>query len=163
MLWDCFWGHFWLKAALQFSLLSVRLCMYDSNLYRRPHAMQWPWLKSPNFWVSSAQYYRGLLSLGRGHNVARLDTRVPGSLWHAVRLETSWPGQWLHYLTAVVSTLSILYLIKGTCARFKKPDRLYSYTYYQTVTSSLLPYSMQWWSEYKTIISMHLLVHTCVL
>ena len=113
MLWDCFWGHFWLKAALQFSLLSVRLCMYDSNLYRRPHAMQWPWLKSPNFWVSSAQYYRGLLSLGRGHNVARLDTRVPGSLRHAVRLETSWPGQWLHYLAAVVSIFEYTVSNKG--------------------------------------------------
>ena len=45
----------------------------------------------------------GLLSLGRGHNVARLDTRAPGSLRHAVRLETSWPGQWLRYLAAVVS------------------------------------------------------------
>ena len=47
--------------------------------------MQWPL----NFWVSSAEYYIGLLNLGRGPNV--------------VRLETSWPGQWLHCLAAVVS------------------------------------------------------------
>ena len=33
----------------QLSLLSVCLRMYDSNSYRRPHAMQWPLLKSPNF------------------------------------------------------------------------------------------------------------------
>ena len=92
--------HFWPKAALQ---LSVRLRMYDSNSYRRPHVMQWPLLKSPNFWFSSAEYYISLLSLGRGHNVARLDTRAPGSLRHAARLETSWPGQWLRYLAAVVS------------------------------------------------------------
>ena len=32
--------------------------------------------KGPNFWVSSAEYYIGLLTLGRGHNVARLDTLV---------------------------------------------------------------------------------------
>ena len=44
-----------------------------------------------------------LLSLGWGHKCMRLDTRVPGSLWHAARLETSWPGQWLRYLAAVVS------------------------------------------------------------
>ena len=25
MLWECFWGHFWPKAALQLSLLSVRV------------------------------------------------------------------------------------------------------------------------------------------
>ena len=89
--------------------------MYDSNLYRRPHVMQWPLLKTPNFWVSSAEYYIGLLSLGRGHNVARLDTRAPGSLRHAARLETSWPGQWLCYLAAVVSICEYTYLIKGAC------------------------------------------------
>ena len=101
MLWD--WGHFWPKKALQLSLLSVRLRMYDSNLYRRPHVMQRPLLKSQNFWVSSAEYYIGVLSLGRGHNIVRLDTHVPESLRLAARLQTSWPGQWLHYLTAVVS------------------------------------------------------------
>ena len=111
MLWDCFWGHFWPKVALQLSLLSEHLCMYDSNLYRRPHAMQWPLLKSPNFWASSAEYYIGLLSLGWGHNIVRLDTRVLGSLRHAARLKTSWLGQWLRYLAAVVSIIQ--YLIKG--------------------------------------------------
>ena len=79
------------------------LHMYDSNLYRRPHAMQWPLLNSPNFWVSSAEYYIGLLSLGQGHNIARVDTRPLGSVQHAARLETSWPGRWLRYLAAVVS------------------------------------------------------------
>ena len=49
--------------------------------------------KSPNFWVSSAEYCIGLLSLGRGHNIARLNTRAPWSLRHAARLENSWPGQ----------------------------------------------------------------------
>ena len=39
----------------------------------------------------------------RATNVARLDTRAPGSLRHAARLKTSWPGQWLCYLAAVVS------------------------------------------------------------
>ena len=58
---------------------------------------------------SSAEYYIGLLSLGRGHNVARLNTHALGSQRHAARLETSWPGQWLHYPAAVV------YLIKGAC------------------------------------------------
>ena len=29
--------------------VSVRFRMYDSNLYRCPHAMQWPLLKSSNF------------------------------------------------------------------------------------------------------------------
>ena len=48
---------------LQLSLLSVHLRIYDSNSYARPHAMQWPLLKSPNFRVSSAEYYIGLLSL----------------------------------------------------------------------------------------------------
>ena len=50
-----------------------------------------PLLKSPNFGVSSAEYYigQGLLSLGRGHNVARLDTRAPGSLRHAARFVVS--------------------------------------------------------------------------
>ena len=42
--------------------------------------------------VSSAEYYIGLLSLGRGHNVARFDTHALGSLRHAARLETSWLG-----------------------------------------------------------------------
>ena len=77
--------------------------MYDSNSYTRPHAMQWALLKSLNFRVSSAEYYIVLLSLGWGHNVARLDTRALGSLRRAARLETSLPGQWLHYLAAVVS------------------------------------------------------------
>ena len=40
--------------------------------------------------------------MGWGHNVVRLDIRVPG---HAARLETSWPGQWLRYLAAVVSII----------------------------------------------------------
>ena len=102
MLWDCFWGHFWPKTALQL-LLSVRLRAYDSNLYRCPHAMQWPLLMSPNFWVSSAEYYIGLLSLGRSHNIVRLDTCAPGSLQHAARLETSWPETMVTYLAAVVS------------------------------------------------------------
>ena len=75
--------------------------------------MQWPLLKSPNFWVSSAEYYIGLLSLGWGHNIVRLDTRVLGSLRHAARLETSWLGQWLRYLAAVVSIIQ--YLIKRAC------------------------------------------------
>ena len=75
MLWDCFWGHFWPKAALQ---LSVHLRMYDSNLHRRPHAMQWPLLKSPKFWVFSAEYYIGLLGAGP-QCIGRLDTRAPGS------------------------------------------------------------------------------------
>ena len=103
MHWDCFQGHFWCKAVLQLSLLSVRLHMYDSILYGCSHAMQWLLLKSANFWVSSAEYYIGLLSLGQGHNVARLDTHALGSLQHAARLKTSWPGQWLHCLAAVVS------------------------------------------------------------
>ena len=62
-----------------------------------------PLLKSPNFRVSSAEYYIDLLSLGRDYNVARLDTRAPGSLRLAVGPETSWPRQWLCYLAAVVS------------------------------------------------------------
>ena len=33
-----------------------------------------------------------------------LDTRALGSLRHAATLKASWPGQWLHYLAAVVST-----------------------------------------------------------
>ena len=32
-----------------------------------------------------------------------LQENLPGSLRHAARLKTSWPGQWLHYLAAVVS------------------------------------------------------------
>ena len=32
-----------------------------------------------------------------------LQENLPGSLRHAARLNTSWPGQWLHYLAAVVS------------------------------------------------------------
>ena len=36
---------------------------------------------------------------------------MPGSLRHAARLETSWPGQWLRYLAAVVSIIQ--YLTKG--------------------------------------------------
>ena len=87
--------------------LYILICMYDSSFYRCPHAMRWAWLKSPNFWVSSAEYYIGLLSLGQGHNVARLDTRAPGSLQQSARLETSWPGQWLRYLAAVVSICGI--------------------------------------------------------
>ena len=47
--------------------------------------------------VSSADYYIGLLSLGWGHNVVRVDTHAPGSLRHAARLETSWPEQRLRY------------------------------------------------------------------
>ena len=39
--------------------------------------------------------------------MARLDTRAPGSLRHAARLETSWPGQWLRYL-AQCSGVSLL-------------------------------------------------------
>ena len=39
--------------------------------------------------------------MGRGHNIARLNTRAPRSLQHAARLETSWPGQ--SGYTAVVS------------------------------------------------------------
>ena len=54
-----------------------------------------------------------LLSLGRGHKCMRLDTRVPGSLWHAARLETSWPGQWLRYLAAVVSICEYTVSNKG--------------------------------------------------
>ena len=50
-------------------------------------------VKGPNFWVSSVEYFIGLLSLGRGHNVAQLITRVLWSLRHAARLETSWPWQ----------------------------------------------------------------------
>ena len=42
----------------------------------------WPLLKSPNLRVFSAEYYIGLLSLRRGHNIVRLDTREPGSLRH---------------------------------------------------------------------------------
>ena len=38
--------------------------------------MQWPLLKSPNFQVSSAEYYIGLLSLGQDHNIARDSTLV---------------------------------------------------------------------------------------
>ena len=38
-------------------------------------------------------YYIGLLSLGQGHNVVRLNICAPRSLQHAARLETSWPGQ----------------------------------------------------------------------
>ena len=113
MLWDCSGAHFWPKAALQLSLLSVRLRMYDSNLYRRPHVMQRPLLKSQNFWVSSAEYYIGVLSLGRGHNIVRLDTHVPESLRLAARLQTSWPGQWLRYLTAVVSICEYTVSNKG--------------------------------------------------
>ena len=80
--WEWFRGHFWPKAALQLSLLSVRLL-------------------GPNFWVSNVEYFIGLLSLGWGHNIARLITHAPWSLRHAARLETSWPGQsgyaiWLH-------------------------------------------------------------------
>ena len=56
--------------------------------------------------------YLGLLSLGQGHNAERLDTCALGSLRHATRHKTSWPGQWLRYLAAV---LSIRYLIKGAC------------------------------------------------
>ena len=41
--------------------------------------------------------------MGRGHNVARLDTCALGSLRHVARPETSSPGQWLCYLAAVVS------------------------------------------------------------
>ena len=55
----------------------------------------------------------GLLSLRRGHNVARLDTRAPGSLRHAARLETSWPRQWLRYLAAVVSICEYTVSNKG--------------------------------------------------
>ena len=62
---------------------------------------------------SSAEYYIGLLSLGRGHYVARLDIRAPGSLRHAARLETSWPGQWLRYLAAVVSICEYTVSNKG--------------------------------------------------
>ena len=116
MLTDCFWGHFWPKVALQLSLLSVHLRMYDSNGYGHPYAMQWPLLKSPNFWLSSAEYCIGLLSLGQGHNVARLDTRPPASLRRAVRLETSWPGQWLCYLPAVVSICEYTVSNKGGLA-----------------------------------------------
>ena len=87
--------------------------MYDSILYGRPHAMQWLLLKSANFWVSSAEYYIGLLSLGQDHNVARLDTHALGSLQHAARLKTSWPGQWLHYLAAVVSICEYTVSNKG--------------------------------------------------
>ena len=38
--------------------------------------------KGPNFWVSSAEpeYYIGLLSLGQGHNIVRLDTLAAQSL-----------------------------------------------------------------------------------
>ena len=46
-------------------------------------------------------------------NVVRLDTRVPGSLQHAARLETSWPGQWLCYLAAVVSVCEYTVSNKG--------------------------------------------------
>ena len=51
--------------------------------------------------------------MGRDHNVARLNTRTPGSLRHAVRLETSWPGQWLCYLAAVVSICEYTVSNKG--------------------------------------------------
>ena len=80
--------------------------LIQSNLYRHPHAMQWPLLKS-------AEYYIGLLRLGRGHNIVRLNTRAPGSLRHAARLETSWPGQWLRYLAAVVSICEYMVSNKG--------------------------------------------------
>ena len=30
-------------------VICIRLHMYDSNLYRHPHAMQWPLPKGPNF------------------------------------------------------------------------------------------------------------------
>jgi len=49
------------------------------------HAVR-PLLTSPKFRVSSAAYYIGLLSFERDHNVARFDTRAPGSLRHAVEL-----------------------------------------------------------------------------
>ena len=75
--------------------------------------MQWPMLKSPNFWVSSSEYCVGLLSLGWGHYIARLNTRALGSLQHAARLETSWPGQWLCYLAAVVSICEYTVSNKG--------------------------------------------------
>ena len=99
MLWDCFWGHFWHKAALQLSVICT-----SSHVWLICIDVHMPLLKSPNFWISSVKYYIGLLSLERGHNpVAKLDTRAPGSLGHAARLETSWSGQWLRYLAAVVS------------------------------------------------------------
>ena len=114
MLWDCFWGHFWPKAAQQFSMLSVHLRMYDSNLYRDVHmpcsGCCWR-VQTSEFPV--AEYYIGLLNLGRGHNIAKLDTRAPGSLWYAARLKTSWPGQWLRYLAAVVSICEYMVSNKG--------------------------------------------------
>ena len=55
----------------------------------------------------------GLLSLRRGHNIVRLDTSAPGSLQHAARLETSWSGQWLCYLAAVVSICEYTVSNKG--------------------------------------------------
>ena len=40
-----------------YSYLYVFPWLHDSNLYRRPHAMQWLLLKSPNFWISNTEYY----------------------------------------------------------------------------------------------------------
>ena len=57
----------------------------------------------------------GLLSLRWGHNIAKLDTRAHGSLQHAARLKTSWPGQWLHCLAAVVSICEYTVPNKRAC------------------------------------------------
>ena len=50
-------------------------------------------VQTSEFPVLSSEYCIGLLSLGRGHNVARLNTRALRSLRHAARLENSWSGQ----------------------------------------------------------------------
>ena len=60
-----------------------------------------------------AESYILLLSLGRGHNVVRLDTRALGSLRHPARLKTSSAGQWLRYLAAVVSICEYTVSNKG--------------------------------------------------
>ena len=129
-------------------------CMYGCNLYRRPHPMQWrrPLMKSPNFWVSSAEYYIGLLSLGRGHNIARLDTRAPGFLRHAARLKTScWPGQWLHYLAAVVSICE--YTVSGLAVSLSWLRTIVHTLYLRGQLPQLSPQirpPMKWTNKQKT-------------
>ena len=98
MLWECFWGHFWPKAALQLSL-SVRL--RTSCEGSKLQSFQCRVLYRPT-------------ELRAGPQRMRRNTRAPRSLCHAARLETSWPGQsgyaiWLQWCQFV----SIRYLIKG--------------------------------------------------
>ena len=78
--------------------------------------MQWPLLKSPNFQVSIAEYYIGLLSLGCDHNIARDSTLVRldlcDMLWDSrlVDLNNGYAilVQWCQFV-------SIRYLMKGAC------------------------------------------------